>query len=141
MLSKSEYIYVFGKLNTIWTQTLFFIGGLKLDENYDEWTDSAKLNTKLVYRNADPAENQWERHSDLLRPRATHSTVLMEDQVFHIAGHAKDFSVSPPVLNGRRVEKWEQLAGDTKIESADILYNYICPQSFIVDESWYRNCS
>ena len=141
MLSKLEYIYVFGKVNITLTKTLSFTGGLKFDENYDQWADQAKFNTKLVYRNADPAENQWERHSDLLRPRARHSTVLVEDQVFHIGGYAKDFSVTPTVLNERRVEKWEQLAGDTKIESADILFNYISPQSFIVDESWYRYCS
>ena len=140
MLSISEYIYVFGKLNILLTQTLFFIGGINFDENYDQWTDSARYNTKLVYRNADPAESQWEKHADLLRPRASHSTVLVNDQVFHIAGWAKDYSVTPSVLNSRKVEKWEQLSGDTKIESRDVFFNYVSPQSFIVTESWYRNC-
>ena len=83
----------------------------------------------------------WEVHSELLRPRASHNTLVMNDQVFHIGGYAKDYSVSPIVSNGRRVEKWEQLAGDTKMESGDVLFNYNSPQSFIVDQAWYRYCA
>ena len=124
-----------------WLRHYLFIGGLVFDENYEKWEDSRLFNTKLVYRNADPAENQWEKHSELLRPRATHTTVLLDDQVFHIAGYALDYSVTPPLENGWRVEKWEQLAGDTKIESGDKLYRYKNPQSFIVDENWYKSCS
>ena len=45
------------------------------------------------------------------------------------------------VVNGRRVEKWEDTTGTVKIESKDILYNYISPESFIVTEAWWQQCS
>ena len=49
--------------------------------------------------------------------------------------------MSPPEVNGRRVEKWETPADSSnKLESGDILYNYNSPQSFIVPEEWYRMC-
>ena len=77
------------------------------------------------------------------RPRAKHNTVRMGGQVFHIAGYAKDYSVSPTQNNGRRVEKWENMnpSASQKVETGDQLFNYVSPQSFIVTEEWYvRYC-
>ena len=52
-----------------------------------------------------------------------------------------DYSESPAVLNGRRVEKWEDLAdSSTKIESADRLFRYTSPEVFIVQNSYYSRC-
>ena len=59
-----------------------------------------------------------------------------------------DYTVSPPDMNGRRVEKWEQLdcengaddCPDIKLESDIALFNYISPEAFIVAEDWYKNC-
>ena len=74
-----------------------------------------------------------------MRPRERHSTVEMGGQLFHIAGHAKDYSMG--VTNGRRVEKWLDITGETKRESGDILFNYISPQSLIVSDDWYHLCA
>ena len=72
---------------------LFFspkLGGLVYDDKFDEWEDSAKFNTREVYKNLDPsAQEPWIQHGSLKRPRANHATVMMADQVFHIAGYAK----------------------------------------------------
>ena len=47
-------------------------------------------------------------------------------------------------MNGRRVEKWEQLEVDdtdeNKLESEIALFNYISPEAFIVAEDWYKIC-
>ena len=134
------------------------------DDNYDPAEDSAKFNTREVYKNLDPsAQNPWEQHGSLLRPRANHDTVLLGEQVYHVAGYAKgiiskkigshfvdypltknisDYSEEKPQLNGRRVEKWESIDSDDdkKMETADKLFNYISPEVFIVDAEWYKNC-
>ena len=55
--------------------------------------------------------------------------------------HFLDYSEEPAVLNGRRVEKWEDLAdSSTKIESADRLFRYTSPEVFIVWNSYYSKC-
>ena len=53
-----------------------------------------------------------------------------------------DYKPEKPVLNGRRVEKWESIDSedDKKEESADKLFNYISPEVFIVGPEWYTNC-
>ena len=52
--------------------------------------DSAHFNTKEVYKNIDPSAGEpWIQHGSLLRPRANHDTVLMENQIYHVAGYAK----------------------------------------------------
>ena len=129
-----------------------FHGGLNLPEIYDPWETPSKYNTNSVYKNSDPATETWERHSDLLRPRASHSTIYMKDQIYHIAGYATDWSSdkslepeksqsSFAISIGRKVELWKDLTGDEKVETGDILFNYIQPQSFIVSKKWYHNCN
>jgi len=126
MVSAEDYLYVFG--------------GLNYDEDYDEWQDSALFNTHRVYKNRDPTQNyQWETHANLKRARAKHNTVWMGGQIYHVAGYAKDYSTSPSTQTGRRVEKWEDKNGSKKLESEDVLFNYVSPQSFIVSENWYKN--
>ena len=55
---------------------------------------------------------------------------------------SSDYSGDSPVLNGRRVEKWESIDSekDKKEESGDKLFNYISPEVFIVGPEWYNNC-
>merc|ERR1719410_115476 len=130
IVSRNSFLYVFGGLNY----------GEYIN---DQWEDSAVYNVKAVWRIQDALKGTWQKHNDLLRPRANHNTVFMKDQVYHIAGYAKDYSVSPPVNNGRRVEKWDCLGEDcgttsNKVESEDRLFNYIAPESFLVKEEWYK---
>ena len=121
-------------------------GGLNYDEDYDYWEDAAKFNTNKVYKNRDPSQNySWELHGCMLRSRAKHSTVWLKGQLFHIAGHAKDFN--PTFQTGRMIEKWEQLSIEkecsstrSKYMSGEELFNYITPLSFIVGEEWYNYC-
>merc|ERR1719197_1663565 len=129
MISTKDFLYVFG--------------GLSYDENYDQWLDSTHFNSKACYKNVDPAQfYEWTKHGELMRGRSTHNTVYMDGQLYHIAGYAKDWTVNPPVVNGRRVEKWETPADSSpKHESQDILYNYNSPQSFIVPDDWYHMCA
>merc|ERR1711931_208072 len=86
---------------------------------------------KACYKNVDLAQfYEWTKHGELMRGRSTHNTVYMDGQLYHIAGYAKDWTVNPPVVNGRRVEKWETPSDSSpKHESQDILYNYNSPQS------------
>jgi len=129
MISTKDFLYVFG--------------GLSYDENYDQWLDSTHFNSKACYKNVDPAQfYDWTKHGELMRGRSTHNTVYMDGQLYHIAGYAKDWTVNPPVVNGRRVEKWETPSDSSpKHESGDILYNYNSPQSFIVPDEWYHMCA
>ena len=70
------------------------------DDNYDPAEDSAKFNTREVYKNLDPsAQNPWEQHGSLLRPRANHDTVLLGEQVYHVAGYAKGILSKTPGSN------------------------------------------
>ena len=61
----------------------------------DQWEDSAVYNVKAVWRIQDALKGTWQKHNDLLRPRANHNTIFMKNQVYHIAGYAKDYTVSP----------------------------------------------
>ena len=71
-------------------------GGLNYNSYInDQWEDSAVYNVKAVYRIQDAQNGSWEKYSDLLRPRSNHNSILLKNQVHHIAGYAKDFSVSP----------------------------------------------
>ena len=67
-------------------------------------------------------------------------TTVFIQQIFNLS----DYTVSPPDMNGRRVEKWEQLEVDdtdeNKLESEIALFNYISPEAFIVAEDWYKIC-
>ena len=113
-----------------------------MPENYDDWNDKSIYNTKLVYRNADPSKENWELHSSLLEPRAFHNTINLNNQLYHIAGYARGFDdpFDTYPVTGRKVEVWESIVGDNKTKTEDKLYNYIHPQSFIVSDTWYKNC-
>ena len=126
------------------------LGGLSITDEFDYWVDTAFYNTKLVYKNSDPSRQNWKRHSDLLRPRASHSSIYMDDQIYHIAGYAKDYNSvmssktqyrSEIPATGRKIEVWSDLSGDVRKETEDKLFNYIRPQSFVVSKRWYDNCN
>ena len=117
------------------------LGGLNYgDDQYDQWADSKKFNTKLVYKNHDPSLNlPWESHTSLMKPRQSHNTVELGGQLYHIAGLAKDYSTSDN--NDRRVEKWLDITGTTKQETEQNLYKYTSPQSLIVSNDWCTLCA
>ena len=67
-------------------------GGLNYKDYNNGDLNAAHYNVRAVYKNLDPAMNHpWEKHGDLLKPRANHNTKYLKGQVYHIAGYATTY--------------------------------------------------
>ena len=71
-------------------------------------------------------------------------------QLFHIAGYGKVTVDGGSMINGRSVEKWyvpgsddEKAAPDfnsiQREQSSLVLYNYVSPEAFVIEDTWYNN--
>merc|ERR1712150_100826 len=141
-ITDGTYIYVFGGLHY-------------LSESCNIWQDTATCNSKQVWRNQDPSNGfQWLKYGDLMYPRSRHHSMLMYEtqtnaQLFHIAGYGKVTVDGGTMINGRTVEKWyvygsekEQRAPEFSAlrleQSSPVLYNYVSPEAFVIQDSWYN---